>query len=54
MPNQSKITKVRSIRASDDFWCMTGKTAKKENTDINKLIVKVVTEYCKGVSNGRK
>lgn len=54
MPNQSKITKVRSIRASNDFWSITEKIAKEENTDINKLIVKVVTEYCKGVSNGRK
>ena len=54
MPNQSKITKVRSIRASEEFWNITSEIAKNENTDINKLIVKVVTEYCKGVSNGRK
>lgn len=54
MPNQSKITKVRSIRASYNFWKLIEKTAKKENTDINKLIVRVVTDYCEVVSNGRK
>ena len=54
MPNKSKITEVKSIRASKEFWDRAEETAKKENTDRNKLIVKVVTEYCNEVENGRK
>lgn len=53
MPNKSKLTIVRSIRASETFWKTVKKRAKKEKTDTNKLIVKVVNEYCeKGVDNG--
>lgn len=52
MPNQSKLTKVRSIRASSEFWNNAGKVASEEKTDVNKLIVKVVSNYCKEVKNG--
>ena len=52
VPNSSKITKVRSIRASFDFWELVEKIAKKENTDPNKLIIKATKEYCKEVNNG--
>lgn len=54
MPNQCKLTRVRSIRASDEFWEMAKNTAKEKKLDTNKLIVNVVTEYCKGENNGRK
>ena len=52
MANSSKVTKVRSIRASFEFWEMVEKTAEKENTDPNKIIVKATKEYCKEVKNG--
>ena len=52
MPNSSKITKVRSIRASFDFWEMVEKIAKEQKTDPNKLIIKATKEYCKEVNNG--
>lgn len=43
---ESKITKVRSIRASFEFWEKAQKVANQEKTDINKLIVKATNEYC--------
>lgn len=53
MPNNSKKTIVRSVRASKEFWEKAKKVAKKEKTDTNKLIVKAVTNYCeKEVKNG--
>jgi predicted DNA-binding ribbon-helix-helix protein len=54
MPNKSKLTVVKSLRASKEFWDKADKTAKKEKTDRNKLIVKVVSEYLNEVENGRK
>ena len=53
MANISKITKVRSLRASAEFWEGVSAVAKAENTDINKLIVRVVDKYCKEVNNGK-
>lgn len=50
MPNKSKLTVVKSLRASKEFWDKADKTAKKEKTDRNKLIVKVVSEYCNEVN----
>lgn len=53
MPNSSKSTVVRSIRASKEFWERAEKKAKIEKTDTNKLVVKAVKEYCeKEVKNG--
>ena len=54
MPNKSKLTVVKSLRASKEFWKKADETAKREKTDRNKLIVKVVSEYCNEVENGRK
>ena len=54
MPNQSKITKVRSIRASNEFWDMVKNEAKIKGVDINKFVINAVKEYCKGVENVRK
>lgn len=54
MPNTSKLTTVRSIRASKDFWAQVKEQAEKENTDTNKFIIKVVIEYIlKEKCNGR-
>ena len=50
MPNKSKLTVVKSLRASKEFWKKADETAKKEKTDRNKLIVKVVSEYCNEVN----
>lgn len=53
MPNSSKKTRVRSIRASNEFWEKVEETAKIEKTDTNKLVIKAVSEYCeKEVNNG--
>ena len=53
MPNSSKLTIVRSIRASKEFWKQVKKVAEKQKTDTNKLIVNIVTNYCnKEVNNG--
>ena len=46
MANSSKKTKVRSIRASFEFWETLQAVAEKEKTDPNKLIIRVVNEYC--------
>jgi predicted DNA-binding ribbon-helix-helix protein len=54
MPNSSKITKVRSIRASFDFWDMIAKIAEKEKTNLNNLIIKVMTQYCGEKHNARE
>lgn len=54
MPNTSKLTTVRSIRASKEFWEKVKQVAKSENTDTNKLIIKAVLEYFdKEIVNGR-
>lgn len=54
MPNTSKLTTVRSIRASKEFWEKVKQVAKSENTDTNKLIIKAVLEYFdKELVNGR-
>ena len=54
MPNTSKVTTVRSIRASKEFWEKVKQVAKSENTDTNKLIVKAVIEYFdKEIANDR-
>lgn len=47
-------TKVRSVRASEEFWERAEKVAKDEKIDTNKLIVKTVSEYCEVKENGRK
>lgn len=54
MPNKSKLTIVRSIRASREFWEKCEEKARQENLDTNKLVVRVVTEYCKEVKNDRQ
>lgn len=41
-------TKVRGIRADDDFWEMCDKFARLEATSRNELIIRVVTQYCTG------
>lgn len=48
MAGSSKITKVRSIRATYEFWEKVRNIAEKEKTDPNKLIIRVVNEYCEG------
>ena len=54
MPNTSKLTTVRSIRASKEFWEKVKQVAKSENTDTNKLVIKAVLEYFdKELVNGR-
>lgn len=54
MAKEKKITRVRSIRASLEFWEMAQKVANKEKTDPNKLIIKATTEYCnKREENGK-
>ena len=54
MANISKITKVRSIRASFDFWEKAQKVANQEKTDLNKLIIKATMEYCnRRIENGK-
>lgn len=45
MPNQSKLTKVRSVRATDEFWRKCDIMARLEKTDRNKLIVRVLNNY---------
>ena len=53
MPNKSRLTIVRSIRASKEFWNKAKKMARKQKTDTNKLVIKAVNEYCeKEVNNG--
>lgn len=39
-------TKVRGVRAENEFWVKCDKVAKIEKTDRNELIVRVVTKYC--------
>ena len=54
MPNSSKITIVRSIRATRDFWEKAKKVAENQNTDINKLIIKIVSDYCEETNGGKR
>ena len=55
MGGNSKKTIVRSVRASQEFWERLKNVALKKETDPNKLIVRVVGEYCnKEIDNGRK
>lgn len=54
MPNNTTKTKVRSIRASFEFWELVKNASQKKNMDINKFIVNIVSDYCKEVENGRK
>jgi predicted DNA-binding ribbon-helix-helix protein len=55
MGGNSKKTIVRSVRASQEFWDRLKNVALKKETDPNKLIVRVVGEYCnKEIDNGRK
>lgn len=42
----SKRTVVRSVRASQDFFDKCDLVAKAKGVDRNKLIVRVVSEYC--------
>ena len=51
MPNSSKLTTVRSVRATDDFWQRVKKIAEKNKTNSNKVIVDAVTEYCAKVED---
>ena len=44
----SKITIVRGLRASREFFDKCDLVAKAEGVDRNKLIVRVVSEYCDG------
>ena len=53
MAKERKGTMVRSIRASADFWAKAKEISIIENTDINKLIVKIVSDYFKEVENGK-
>ena len=55
MSGNSKKTIVRSVRASQEFWERLKELARQKETDPNKLIVKVISEYCnKEINNGRK
>jgi predicted DNA-binding ribbon-helix-helix protein len=47
-------TKVRGIRASQDFWDKCQKVAKSKNTDVNKLIVSRINKYCNKVLTRKK
>lgn len=58
MPNSSKITVVKSIRASHEFWETVKIVAEKEKIDKNALVKKAVMQYCKtairkGDNNGK-
>ena len=44
----SKITVVKSLRASQEFFDKCDLIAKAEGVDRNKLIVRIVSEYCDG------
>ena len=44
MPNQSKITKVRSIRASEEFWNITCEIAKNEYISFLEFLS--YTQFC--------
>jgi hypothetical protein len=44
----SKITVVKSLRASREFFDKCDLIAKAEGVDRNKLIVRIVSEYCDG------
>ena len=54
VPNSSKITVVISIRATKEFWEKTKSVAEKQKTDTNKLIIKVVSDYCEGQDGGKR
>lgn len=45
----SNKTVVRSIRASQEFFDKCDLVAKAEGVDRNKLIVRVVSEYCDNI-----
>ena len=47
-------TRVRSVRASQDFWDKCKKVASIKNTDVNKLIVSRVNKYCNYVLTRKK
>lgn len=49
MPNRSGKTVVKGIRADRKFFEMCDEVAKVKKTDRNKLIVKVVSSYCKKI-----
>lgn len=39
-------TKVNGIRAEEEFWDKCDIIAKKEKTNRNELIVRIVSKYC--------
>ena len=45
----SNKTVVKGIRASQDFFDKCDLVAKAEGVDRNKLIVRVVSEYCENI-----
>ena len=45
MKNEKRLTVVRGIRATDEFWSKCDIVARLENTDRNKLIVKIMNDY---------
>lgn len=49
MPNRSEKTVVKGLRAERRFFEMCDEVAKVKKTDRNKLIVKVVSSYCKKI-----
>ena len=42
-------TRVRGIRANDNFWDKCNEVAKIKKTDVNKLIVSRMSKYCNNV-----
>jgi hypothetical protein len=55
MPNSSKLTTVRSIRASNELWVKVKELAEKDNTKINTIVIRAVIEYIirQELANGR-
>ena len=47
-------TKVRGIRASEEFWEKCRKVAKIKKTDVNKLVVTRMNKYCNKVLTSKK
>jgi hypothetical protein len=47
----SEKTVVKGIRASQEFFDKCDLVAKAEGVDRNKLIVRVISEYCEKVEN---
>ena len=54
MKATSNTGKVRSIRGKDEFWDRCKLVAKAEGTNVNELVVRAVSKYCKKVLDNKK